>query len=59
MKESLDGGIAYVLYFGWVEIIMPVPHGHRAPILAVKVSPHFQNRAPHHQGRDIEGEILW
>lgn len=59
MKESLDGGLACVIYLGWVEIILPVPHGHQAPILAGKVSPHFQNRAPNHQGRAVEGETLW
>lgn len=59
MQENLRGGLASAVYLSWVEIILPVPHRHQAPVLVDQVSPHFQNRALKQQSSDREGETLW
>lgn len=58
MKE-IGWGQAHVVYLGWVDIILSVPHGHRAPTLVDKVCPCFKIGAPNHQAGDVEGETWW
>lgn len=48
-----------VVYLGWVEVILSVPHRRQAPFLVDEVSPRFKISAPNHQDRDIEGGALW
>lgn len=44
MKKNLDGDLVSVVFLGWVEIILSVPHRLQAPFLGDKESPCFKNR---------------
>lgn len=58
-QENLDGGLVSIVYLSWVEVTLPVPHRHQAPVLVAQVSPRFKSRALKHQSSDTEGEPLW